>query len=167
MNDSELLWKMYEDNRVQAQLHEDRRASATALIAGGAGALITAIVNDGINVDDTWIAVMLIVIGVFGWLIAVKATERMRLHNRRCYMFLDKVDQLDATFDVVAMKRGSDREHKKQHWVSHRFALSWLWQFLHVLIAAAGVGMLIEANPTFGTDLAESARATVEGWMNR
>ncbi|HCK84396.1 MAG TPA: hypothetical protein DHW63_07745 [Hyphomonadaceae bacterium] len=161
MNDAELLWKMYEDNRVQAQLHEDRRASATALIAGGAGALVTAIVSEGIAKDDAPLAAMVIIMGIFGWLIAVKATERMRLHNSRCYMFLDELDRLDREVDIVALKQACDQKHRRKHWITHRFALSWLWQSLHVLIAAAGVVFLLRADPFFFTTTFEGVREAV------
>jgi hypothetical protein len=167
MGDAELLWKMYEDNRHQAQLHEDRRASATALIAGGAGALVTAIVSDGYSAADMPLALMIMVIGFFGWLIAVKATERMRLHTSRCYMFLDEVDRLDGTIDIVKLKQACDAKHRKKHWFSHGFALSGLWQGMHLLIVAAGAALLYIADPRLFADTASAIGAWVSSLVGR
>lgn len=149
MNDNELLWKMYEDNRVQAQLHEDRRAAATALIGGGFGALVAAIVNDGVNGADIPFALMIVVMGLFGWGIALKATERMRLHNARCKVFLHELDQLDRTRDIVAMKNACDKAHARKHWLTYRLPLSSLWQMLHLLVVIAGVLLTLYIDPAF------------------
>ncbi|MBS0385297.1 MAG: hypothetical protein JSS00_08100 [Proteobacteria bacterium] len=133
MDDRELLWRVYEDNRKQAQLHEDRRGAATALIAGGAGALVTSMFSNGLEPDDRPLAIMIVVIGLFGWAIAAKATERMRMHNNRCKCFLKEIDE-----HVASLKEAIDQRYKRKHPVSNAIGLSWLWQSLHLLIAAAG-----------------------------
>lgn len=166
MNDTELLLKMYEDNRHQAQLHEDRRATATAIIGGGAGALFSAIVNEGIRPDDFPLAWVLVVVGVFGFLLAAKATERMRLHNDRCQAFLRRINDLNPDVDILAIKETSDRRHRAKHRISHWLNLSRLWQLLHVLIAAAGIAVVLHIDPQFFSRNAASVAAFVSGLIH-
>lgn len=158
MNDNELLWKMYEDNRIQAQLHEDRRATGTALIAGGAGALITAIFSDGASAQDLPLALMIAVFGAFGWALSTKATERIRFHNARCKVFLVELDKLDSTHNIVAMKEACDKRHRQKHWAMSRLSLGWLWGVLQLLIVVTGVLLVLYVQP----NLVEAARETLD-----
>jgi hypothetical protein len=141
VDDIELLWRLYADNRTQAQFHESQRATATAVVAGGAGALMAAIfATKGVpHHSDFTLAAMILLLGCVGYVIARKGTEKLRLHNKRCRKFLQIINDADPTLDVVAIKAEVDRVHIAENWLISQIKLSTLWHGLHLIIIAAGL----------------------------
>lgn len=140
MDDKTLLWHLYEDNRAQAQFHETQRVNGTGLIGGGAAVVISTLSQDGsYSREDIPLAVVLIVIGVFGFFFCVKSYERMQLHLNRCREFLKMLDECDKTHDLVAIKNAADAKTKKEFHFASKLKLRLFWQGVHVLIAIAGI----------------------------
>lgn len=169
MSDHDLLWRMYQDNRTQAQFHETQRANATALIVAGAGALITSINSgDGAGREDLPLAIMIVIVGLFGAVIAVKATERMRLHNKRCGAMLSLLDNADRTFNLVELKEELDRQHRRAHMLTSRVQLSSLWVGVHLLVALAGaVTAAAIIDPSWLERTAQAAMDWISAQLNR
>lgn len=145
MDDKSLIWHMYVDNRTQAQLHEAHRMNGTGLIGSGATLIIGFMSQDGkFDRADAPLCVILIVVGIFGYFFCVKAYERMRLHLNRCSAFLQMLDDMDQTYDIMAIKNESDRKTSREYPFASKLKLRIFWQGMHVLIALSGASILID-----------------------
>jgi hypothetical protein len=144
MDDKSLLWHLYQDNRVQAQFHETQRVNGTGLIGGGAAVIIATISQDGkYSRQDIPLAVVLVVVGMFGFLFCVKSYERMQLHLNRCREFLRLLDDMDEKHDLGAIKDSVDKKTAAQFKFASSIKLRTFWQGIHILIAAAGLAILL------------------------
>ena len=139
MNDRELLWKLYEDNRLQARHHEMLRATGTTLLAAGAGVVMSAVTENGKTPSALPLSIFLMVIGLFGVLFVWKEYERTRLHRRRSESFLNLLSESDETFGIVKMKDEADRKHSWRYPILSRVQLNSLWVSMHLFIFAFGV----------------------------
>ena len=114
MDDKTLLWHLYQDNRVQAQFHETQRIQGSALIGGGAAVIVASIAQDGNYArSELSLAIILLLLGIFGYLYCLKTSERMQLHLNRCRKFLPMLDELDDTHDLMAIKQQCDDKTKR------------------------------------------------------
>lgn len=136
MDRNELLWRVYQDNRTFAQFHENQRATATALVAGGNAALIAAMIGtNGLDLSDVPLSVMTVLLSTLGFVIALKSTEKLRRHNKRAARFLECIVADDPSLDINAIKTDVDFDHDKQHWLTSRFRQSTLWVGINIAIA--------------------------------
>ena len=143
MDDKTLLWHLYQDNRGQAQFHETQRTNGSALIGGGAAVIIAAVADDGAYArSEVPLALILVLLGVFGFLFCQKTSERMQLHLNRCRTFLPMLDELDSTLDLMAIKKSCDEKTAHEYPVAHKIKLRTFWQGMHVLVGLAGLAML-------------------------
>jgi hypothetical protein len=149
MDDKALLWHLYDDNRTQAQFHETQRVNGTGLIGSGAAVIIAVISQDGhYTRSEVPLAIVLIVIGAFGFLFCLKEYERMQLHLNRCRAFLKLLDDLDETHDLNAIKDECDKKTAAQFPMSSKLKLRIFWQGIHVIIALTGIAVLIRIHLT-------------------
>lgn len=140
MDDKALLWHLYEDNRAQAQFHETQRVNGTGLIGGGAAVIISTISQSGSYTrEDLPLAAILIVIGIFGFFFCVKSYERMQLHLNRCREFLNILDEMDTSHDIIKIKNLADSKTKNEFKFASRLKLRLFWQGVHVLIGLSGI----------------------------
>jgi len=143
VDDKTLLWHLYQDNREYAKFHETQRVNGSGLIAGGAAVIVGAIAQDGVYArSEAPMAVILVLIGLFGFFFCAKSYERMQLHLNRCRKFLDMLDQIDLTHDLTAIKDDCDRQTALQFPFASRLRLRAFWQGMHVIVALAGLTML-------------------------
>lgn len=145
MNDRELLWKLYEDNRLQARHHEVLRATGTTLLAAGAGVVMTAITENGKTPSDLPLSLFLMVMGLFGVLFVWKEYERTRLHTRRSESFLDLLGKSDETSGIAKMKADADRKHSFRYPILSRVRLNFLWVSMHLFILGFGIIFTLSA----------------------
>lgn len=140
MDDKTLLWNLYQDNRAQAQFHETQRTNGSALIGGGAAVIVASIAEDGhYSREDLPLSVILILLGIFGFLYCLKTSECMQVHLNRCRRFLPMLDKLDDTMDLVAIKDDCDAQTALKHPFSSKVTLRKYWEGMHLLIALTGV----------------------------
>jgi hypothetical protein len=85
---------------------------------------------------------MILTLGVIGYVIARKGTEKLRLHNKRCRKFLEIINAADPTLDVVAIKSAVDKDHIAQNWLMSKIKLSTLWHGLHLIIIGSGAALV-------------------------
>jgi hypothetical protein len=140
MDDKTLLWNIYQDNRTQAQFHETQRTNGSALIAGGAAVIVASLSQDGqFSGDEISLALILVVLGIFGFLYCLKTSERMQLHLNRCRRFLPILDQMDGSHDIMQIKGECDARTAKQFPFAHRVKLRTFWEGMHILIGLTGL----------------------------
>lgn len=139
VDDKTLLWNLYQDNRAQAQFHETQRTNGSALIGGGAAVIVASISEDGHYLrEDLPLAIILVLLGVFGFLYCLKTSECMQVHINRCRKFLPLLDKLDDTMDLMALKDEADAATNLQYPFSSKVQLRKYWEGMHILIGLAG-----------------------------
>lgn len=135
MQKDELLWGLYEDNRTFARFHENQRATVTALVAGGNVALIAAMIgNDGLGKSDWPFSLMTVLTSLLGLVISLKATEKLRRHNKRAAKFLQAMSDSANVKEAEALKKAVDIDHDNEHWFTSNFRQSTLWNGIHFVI---------------------------------
>lgn len=144
MDDKTLLWHLYQDNRFQAQFHETQRTNGSALIGGGAAVIVASIAQDGNYArEELSLAIILTLLGIFGFLYCLKTSERMQLHLNRCRTFLPMLDELDTAHDLMKIKDLCDAKTKRQFPFAHRVKLRTFWEGMHVLVALTGLVFVV------------------------
>jgi len=140
MDDRQLIMNLYADNRTQARHHEVLRATGSTLIAAGAAALLTAVMQDqSLSGPGLPLAIFMMVIGIFGVIFCGKEYERIRLHVDRADVLLRILDQSDTTFNLVAVRDNADKLHGRRFPIFYRLRLNLLWLVLHFLIFVCGL----------------------------
>ena len=143
MEQDELLWRLYEDNRNFARFHESQRSTATGLIAGGNAALVAAMLStNGLGAEDLPFSIMVVIIGLIGLVIAMKSTEKLRRHNSRAAAFLNLIIEADFDVDVNNLKFEVDRKIDQRHWFTSKFRQSSLWVGINFVVLASGIFVL-------------------------
>jgi hypothetical protein len=89
------------------------------------------------------LAIVLVLIGLFGFFFCAKSYERMQLHLNRCRKFLHMLDEIDLTHDLTAIKDECDRQTALQFPFASRLKLRAFWQGMHVIVALAGALFLV------------------------
>lgn len=140
VDDKTLLWNLYQDNRAQAQFHETQRTNGSALIGGGAAVIVASMSEDGHYLrEDLPLAIILVLLGIFGFLYCLKTSECMQVHLNRCRRFLPLLDQLDDSMDLVAIKDECDAATARKYPFSSRVQLRKYWEGMHILIGLTGL----------------------------
>lgn len=142
---NELLWRLYQDNRSFAQFHESQRATVTGLVAGGNAALVAAMIgSDGLSRNDLPFALMAFFIGIIGLTISLKSTEKLRRHNKRAAKFLQKIKVTDSSLDINSIKSEVDKAQDKKHWFTSKFRQSTLWIGIHYGVVTLSIFVLFK-----------------------
>jgi hypothetical protein len=138
MDDRQLLWKLYRENRKQARHHETLRATGSTLITAGAAALLAALTQQKVGNADLPLAIFIMIIGVFGIIFSWKEYELVRLHVDRSDKFLELLNKSDTTYDLLTVKKAADKAHSWRFPILYRLRLNFLWLLLHFLTFVLG-----------------------------
>jgi hypothetical protein len=80
MDDSEYLWRMYNEHTTQGRHHELQRTGVSTVVLALAGAVV-AFLSQPASSELRWpMAAFLVALGLFGAGFSLKQTERTRLH---------------------------------------------------------------------------------------
>ena len=144
MDQDERLWRLYESERAHIQHHENQRAMASNIMTAIAAGLIvasgSAVLNDHAQIAA---AVLLMMIGMFGYLFCGKLTALIKLHGTRSHEYLKRMDELSQERHVAEVKKIADRESKRKHWLFGRLHLYSLWSMFHLSIFTVGAAFLV------------------------
>ena len=88
----DVLLKMYEEHANQARQHENQRAQMTTIILALASVVITVITLAKLALYTIPMSLVLVCIGGYGWLFALKHYERNRMHTTIMSVFRDAID---------------------------------------------------------------------------
>jgi hypothetical protein len=90
---SDSLLKFFDEHSTQARRHEDQRERMTNLILVISGALVAFIGQSSLATYTLPAALLMIFLGLFGWLFAKKHYERNQLHVRTVGEIREEIDR--------------------------------------------------------------------------
>jgi hypothetical protein len=137
---SELLWRLYADNREYARAHEAQRSTAANLIVViAAGLLGLATFDQHLTMADLPLTLFLILVGSFGALFSSKHYERTRLHLNRAKKYLRRLDELFPQERIVELQQQGDAENARAFPRLYSMKLNNLWNVFYAMLALLGV----------------------------
>ncbi len=141
----DVLFLFYAENARQSRHYEEQRQSlsnasvlAAALILGGAA------VAPRLGVATALGGLLLIGLGGFGFLAALRNHERSRLHVERLHAVRDEIGRR-LPVDIRALYETAREKHARRYpRLSERTArIHYLWQGLHAGVAVLGALLLL------------------------
>jgi len=85
------------------------------------------------------IAVLLMILGVFGLTFCAKLYALMKLHAERSYQYLAVLDEEIAAVQIAGLKKVADKKYKKDFKVFSKIQLNKVWGSFHLSIFLVGV----------------------------
>jgi hypothetical protein len=136
---SELLWRLYIDNREYARTHEGQRAMAANLIVAiSAGLVGLATFDQKLTTADLPLTFFLMAVGLFGTVFSSKHYERTRLHLNRAKQFLKRLDELFPEDRILALQKQGDEDNNRAFPRLAKIKLNSLWNMFYTLISLLG-----------------------------
>lgn len=143
----EMLWRLYQDNYVNARHHESQRATVTnfiILIAGGIGTIVSA---GGFTYEDLPLTLLLICLGIFGALFSSSHYERYKRSKERAKAYLRELDSILFESDgkvFKSIKVATDVERKENHpTLDKLYDVHWLWMSLPLMVTVLGLTLTV------------------------
>lgn len=144
-SEKDILWNYYEEELRQGMKHETSRSSFTNLVLIATGVIITIVTYDKkINHNDWWLAIFLMIIGLFGVLCNLKYYERFHFHYSRAKGYRKLLESRFCTLDLEQTRIESDNSNRSRFKFMSRIRLYWLWIFLNLMISFFGLALIIK-----------------------
>jgi hypothetical protein len=129
------LWK---EAREHSRQHESQRAMATNMILLLASADVAAMASLRFGPRTLPLAVGLLALGVFGYLLAAKHYERAQWCTAVAVEFEQRLDSMDPSLEIRSSMMSATARHESRYTRMYRIRLNKVWSLLHVLVAATG-----------------------------
>ncbi len=141
----ELLWGLYQEYRNHARHNETMRANIINYLIASSAGLVSLIALGGLHRDDSPLTIVLMAVGLLGFLFSASYTERSLGNKHRANQVIDKLDSLwfkESPNNMADIKRNADkdREGDKLFLVVRVASNSHvLWLIFPLLISLIGV----------------------------
>lgn len=141
------LWHYYDENAAQARHHEEQRERVTTLMVAIAAALIAFVAEGDVEESDLPVAIMILILGLFGAVMGLKHYERNRMHTAVMRRIRDEIDRStpDDVPSLTELRRQGRSDHKGEFKPKLVLALDLyvLWASLSLLISVVGSVLLV------------------------
>lgn len=142
----DLLFALYSENVIQCRHHESQRATVTSSIIAIDTIIIGLITFDkAINGIDIPLAVLLIILGIFGATFTLKHYERYSLCVERLRQYRKELDEQFGNNEILRLKNIADERHAKRFPNLIRYTHHKFWIFLHIIITGIAVALTMIA----------------------
>jgi hypothetical protein len=138
-DDTDVLLKLFEEERNQGLHLESQRAIVTNFIITISAAIVGFLVQKKFEIYTLPLAMMLILLGIYGIVISTKLYERWQIHSRRARYWRRRIDQLHPKARIEPLRVKADVDHSAKYSKIEKIRLYRLWLLLHILIALMGV----------------------------
>jgi hypothetical protein len=143
MNENELLWGYYLEQRVSAKAFDDQRTSIANFVITAAGVLIGFAATLGFSHATIIVYGFVALLGGYGMAATRKLYECSSFCMRRASDSLSRISH-DQPLPFAEMKEAALAEQQKQFRVMSRVRLHLVWMVLHGLILLFGfTGMCV------------------------
>ncbi len=139
----EVLLTVYREERDQGRQSEDQRATLANLVLIIAGALVAFVANLRFQLAAALPAGFIVLLGIYGCLGSLKLSERFQLHQERASKIRRRINELVPDAKLEELRHQAAADHRKGNQLFYRIHLSWFWVALHLLIATAGMILLL------------------------
>ena len=142
----EILWSMYQLNMEHSRHHQDQRVGATNIVLVVAAGILSLIALDQqLEGTDRYLAYALIVLGVYGILLAAKQHERVAFYRERARGYRTRLDELLPEARLVQIQKAADKKTAFKYDWQYKMRLWHLWLMLDAMIIGMGVLLAILA----------------------
>jgi len=145
MEASELVWRVYADNRTDARHHETQRSTVTSVLLAIASA-ITAVagVQWRAGASPHWsLGLLLLLVGAVGVLFTRTLYERCWWHVRRGEACLQWLAQAVPDAGLHSTLERADAKHQQQFGADLDTPLGRLWYGPHIAVVVLGLLLII------------------------
>jgi hypothetical protein len=129
------VWK---EAREHSRQHEVQRSVATNMVLLLASADIAATATLRFEPRTLPLALGLIILGAFGFLLSFKHYERAEWSTAVAVEIEQRLDGLDQDLEIRSAKQTATIAHERRYPRMYRVRLNRMWSFLHLLVAATG-----------------------------
>ena len=148
----QLQLEMYRTQVSRSEHYESQRAVISNLIMVIAvGSVAVATFDSRLRSSDVPLAVLIILLGLFGWVASTLHYERSRRHGKTAAAYRDKLDKAVPAAEINATRTAAHQELVEKHG-KRRARLHHLWDGLHIGIALLGLLLAIFSMIGIGPD---------------
>ena len=155
MNAEDLLLSLFKDDREYARKHAELRARlSSVMIAIAAGTLALIVSDVGEAGTDRNFALIVVIIGIFGFFFQLKYAASERLHLNRAHEYFKALCEISKKFavaiDIVELKdKGTNATLRSgyRYLGMHYFHMYWFWSALYLLVILIGVYLFTTLPP--------------------
>ena len=135
---------LYQEHSKFRLHHEQQRSTATGLILTLAGVSIGFITfDDQISLADWPLALLVLLLGLLGFVFSRKQYERFKYHDHKCETYITKLEELVPESDIANTNEIALAAHR-QAYPANRIPsrLNVFWSLIHLIVALFGTGLL-------------------------
>ena len=137
---NDVLIHIREEDLDLAKQAEDQRATMTNLVVIIASIIQGVLTQIGFVKNALPLAILLILLGIFGLIASAKQFEREKFHRERVSKIRHRLDELNPDAQIQASLEIAGKEHRAKHrFLSRKIHLNKIWLTLHTLIIVLGV----------------------------
>jgi hypothetical protein len=136
---SDILIKLYDEQRSMVRHHEQQRATISNFLITIAAGLLGLIAHFSFAKDTFGLAVALVFLGIYGGLICEKHYERSRFHASRAQKYRGRIAELVPDAQINQLHILADAEHRSKFPHMEKKHLHSMWLILHAMISLAGL----------------------------
>jgi FtsH-binding integral membrane protein len=161
MNDeSEILWRMFQEHRTHGRHHEVLRSNATTIIFGITAAVLTVVGFEKQVSRHHWpLGLFLVFVGLYGVVFSAKQYERIAMHASRARKLRAQIDATIPGARLLKIVEEAKSEHASRWKHLSRIKHDWFWTMFHAVIVVAGITLAIVALSRKGTQQGASQRS--------
>ncbi|MEU4422049.1 hypothetical protein AB0F81_15600 [Actinoplanes sp. NPDC024001] len=134
---------MWKEIREHARQHEAQRSIATNMVLLLTSASVGLMVTVKFGYRTVPLAVAIILLGAFGFLLSAKHYERSQRSTALAVEFERRLDEMDEALQIAATRRAGESINESAHPLLFKIRLNKLWSALHVLVFLVGVTTLV------------------------
>ncbi|MGC1375218.1 MAG: hypothetical protein WA821_03290 [Anaerolineales bacterium] len=122
---------------------EDQRATFTNIVIVVSVGIVGFIVQQGISIAIVPLAVMLIMLGLYGAIASAKFYERYRFHQKHAAFWNKRINQLAPKANLIELGELASKEHLSQYAFISKMRVNTIWTTFNIIIAIVGIALTI------------------------
>ena len=139
LKEIDVLISFYKERNTSARNSEAQRTNITNFVITISGALLALIGYIGFLIYTLPIAIIIVILGIYGAIMSAKLYERFQYHNSVAKSYERQINELCPRVDIKLLIRSARNEHKKRFPRLYDMRLNKLWLFLHISIIILGI----------------------------
>ena len=142
-DDAEILLKFFDEDWRQVRQSEDQRTAFSNIILLIASAVFGFLTQNDLTRSALPLAMLLIVLGIFGGIASEKLYERSKLHMELAWAWRRRLYELHPEIQLDRLIAEAEGVHRKRFWRLSRLHLHIVWLTLQLSIAVFGLILTI------------------------
>ena len=138
-DDTDVLLKIYQEQWAQARQHENQRVTITNIVLLISSAIVGFITQQGVSPQMLPVAILLVIVGIFGAVACSKLYEVSELHFGRVRALYDRLNVLHPKTHLKKIKEDADLKHKSLFPKLTKLHVHQFWLALHLIIILFGI----------------------------